>query len=374
MSIVGITSAEIVKINGTVKDFYGPVADAEVNIYDALGSNCDTNNCTSADVLSLRPIKTNANGNFQILINVSYEKTYNITVKKENYENTTKQLTLNNNSQNLSLEIDIRGIAKVEGVVVDAESGMTVKNAGVNILDKGYRTGDDGYFIFQNVSAETHSITIEHDDYETQSFVYDLQPGKNFKTIKISKAYTTKDYAARVYSNFPSVIIGSDETKKFNVYIKNIGTKDATFEILLLDTNQNFKYRILNQDNNEINKIFVPSGKTGNFYIEIKTPETIKSGEYKFRVKVGSENPAETTLIAKVIAGSTGTYDFDASSMYRGKAVNAGSEVKFEVNLNNNQSTDTFRLNAGVPNNWKYYITNAAVKKLLRLKLERMHR
>ncbi len=351
-------SAEIVKINGTVNDFYGPVGDAEIKVYDALGSTCESNNCPSADVLSLQPIKTNANGNFQILINVSYEKTYNITVKKENYENTTKQLTLNNNSQNSSLEIDIRGIAEIKGVVVDAESGMAVKNAGVNILDKGYRTGDDGYFVFENVSAQTHTITIEHDDYTTQGYPYDIKPGKNFKTIKISKAYTTKDYAARVYSNFPSVIIGSGETKKFNVNIQNIGTKDATFEIQLLDTNQNFKYRILNQDNNEINKIFVQSGKTGNFYIEIKTPENIKSGEYKFRVKVGSESPAELTLIAEVTAGSTGTYDFDASSMYRGKAVNAGSEVKFEVNLNNNQSADTFRLNAGVPKNWKYYITN----------------
>jgi hypothetical protein len=124
-----MTSAEIVKINGTVTDFYGPVGDAEIKVYDALGSECATNNCPSADVLSLRPIKTNANGKFQISINVSYEKTYNLTVKKENYENTTKQLTLNNNSLNLSLEIYIRGIATVEGFIVDAESGMTVKNA-----------------------------------------------------------------------------------------------------------------------------------------------------------------------------------------------------------------------------------------------------
>ncbi|MDI6730041.1 MAG: carboxypeptidase-like regulatory domain-containing protein, partial [Candidatus Altarchaeum sp.] len=195
MFIIGMTSAEIVKINGTIKDFYGPIGDAEIKIYDALGSNCQSNNCPSADVLSLQPIKTNASGNFQILINVSYEKTYNLTVKKENYENTTKQLTLSNNSQNLSIEIDIRGIAKVEGFIVDAESGMTVKNARVNILDKGYRTGEEGYFIFQKVSAETHTITIEHDDYETQSFVYDIQSGKNFKTIKISKEHTTKDYA-----------------------------------------------------------------------------------------------------------------------------------------------------------------------------------
>jgi len=358
MSVAGMTSAEIIKINGTVNDFYGPVGDAEIKVYDAQSYACETNNCPSADVLSLQPIKTNANGNFQILINVSYEKTYNITVKKEKYENTTRQITLNNNSRNLSLEIDIRGITKVEGVVVDAESGMIVKNAEVNILDKGYRTGDNGYFIFQNVSAETHTITIIHDDYETQSFVYDIPQKEKFRTIKISKTWTTKDYAARIYSNFPSIIIGYEETKKFNVYVQNIGTKDATFEIQLLDTQQNFKYRILSQDNNEINKIFVQSGKTGNFYIEVKTPENINIGEYKFRVKAGSESPAELTLITKVTAGSTGTYFFDVSSMYRGKAVKAGSEVKFEINLNNNQSADTFRLNAGVPDKWKYYITN----------------
>ncbi|CEG13030.1 hypothetical protein MSIBF_A3120001 [groundwater metagenome] len=152
-----------------------------------MGSNCATNNCPSADVVSIIPTKTNANGNFQILINVSYEKTYNITVKKENYENTTKQLTLNNNSQNLSLEIDIRGIAKVEGVVVDAESGMAVKSAEVNILDKGYGTGDDGYFIFQNISAGTQTVTIKHDDYETQSFVYDMQHGKILRQLKFRR-------------------------------------------------------------------------------------------------------------------------------------------------------------------------------------------
>lgn len=358
--IINTASAEIVKINGAVKDFYGAVGDAEIKVYSALNIDCSNNNtCLSADV-SPNPAKTDVNGNFQIFVVLPhpYEKTYNITVKKENYENTTKQITLNNEPENLSLEIDIRGLARVEGVVEDADSEMAVKNAGVNILDKGYRTSDDGSFVFENVSAETHTIRIEHDDYETQSFVYNIKPGKNFFRIKISKDYTTKDYAARVYSNYPSIIIGSDETKKFGVYMQNIGKKDATFEIQLLDKTQSFRYRILSDDENEINKIFVQSGKTANFYVEVKTPENVDIGEYKFRVKVGSDNPAELTLIADVTAGSTGTYSFDASSMYRGKAVDAGSEVKFEINLNNNQSSDIYKLNATVPENWKYYITN----------------
>ena len=44
--------------------------------------------------------------------------------------------------------------------------------------------------------------------------------------------------------------------------------------------------------------------------------------------------------------------------MYRGKAVTGGSEVNFEISLVNNDTDDIYRLNASVPVDWKYYVTN----------------
>jgi len=348
-------SAQAIKVTGTVVDFYGAVENAEVFVVDAKNSECETGSCRSENATD---DETDSNGNFEIYISPpDYDKKYNITITKEDYETKIKQVTLNSESQNQSLgEIELKGTAKVEGMIIDADSGRAIEDAFVTIMDKGNKTDESGEFIIENVTAETQTIRIEHDDYETQNFVYDIMPGDNFFKIEISKTYTEKDYAVSAYTNYPSLIIGAGETKEFEINIKNIGKKDATYEIELLETEDDFKYRILNKEENEINKVFVKSGEVVMVYVEVKTPEKVEKGEHEFKLRVGSGND-EVTLIADV-GEATGKYDFSASSMYRGKTVATGSKVTFEITLENNETDDIYHLEASVPGEWKYYITN----------------
>ncbi|MFN3527600.1 MAG: NEW3 domain-containing protein [Candidatus Altarchaeaceae archaeon] len=350
---LNFSSAQI-SINGTVKDFYGNVENAEVKVYDLTASTCDNETCP------LYVLHTDANGKFKFYVNAtSYDKTYNITVKKENYNTKTIQITINENSSNQTLEIYIEGIANVSGFLMDKDSGMAVKNARITILDKGTTTNEGGEFKIENLPAETVSIKIQHDNYGTINFVYDLHPGRNFIKLEISKQYTTKDYAVNVFTNYPSLIFSAGDTKRFRVNIKNIGTNDATYKLKIKDIDKKLRYRILNDMNEEINEIFVRSGETSTIFIEVKTPEDIEKGDYKFNLSVGSDEiKQEITLIVRVSEESTGSYGFEVSSPVRGKTVNAGDNVDFKISIRNNASNDIYKLGASVPKGWKYYVTD----------------
>ncbi len=357
-------SSETIKVTGTVTDFYNtPLNNADVRVIDAVNISCETGYCISAESTTA---STDSSGNFEIYISPpDYDKTYNITITKENYKTEIRQLILNAGSGNQSIgKIKLTTYGDVEGIIIDAESRSAVEDAYVTIMDKGDKTTSNGEFLIKNVTAKTSAIIIEHDDYETHNPVYDIKTGDNFFEIEISKLMN-KDYAVQAYTDYPSLIIGPGETKEFKINIENIGERDAVFSIELLETDENFKYLILNDDGDEIDKVFVKSGKIIKIYIEIKIPGNVDKGEHKFKLKVGSvdakssknSKSSEITLIANV-AGSTGKYGYGASSMYRGKKVAAGSEVKFEILLTNNNSDDIYTLNANAPIDWDYYITN----------------
>jgi uncharacterized membrane protein len=356
-------SADAINLTGKVVDSYGPVFDAAVTVRDALNDGCLNNgSCVSKNVTP-NPAKTDADGNFIIRIAPpDYPKGYNITIEKDDYETKTEQVTLFDGSGDKSLgEITLRGIANIEGFISDADSGRPVDDADVTILDKGGVTDSGGRFLIENVTAGKWTlVTVEHDDYEEQKFVYNLTPGDNSLEIKLSNTYSDSDYAVNVYADYPSLIIGAGETKEFEINVKNVGRKEATFELKLLDTDKSFRYRVLNADGDEINQIYAKSGGLVKVYVEVKTPENVEKGEYKFKLKAGSgsQKSGEVSLIANV-GESTGKYDFSASSMYRSKTVAAGGEVKFEVSLKNNNTDDIYRLGANAPSDWKYYVINA---------------
>jgi len=358
-------SAQTVEIEGIVVDFYGPVPEAEITIYDEHIVSCTNETCQSKDAAPNAPLlKSDRNGKFITYITPSYyPKTYNFSVVKENYDNKTAQMTLinpGNNSgnvtENRTLAITLLGRADVEGVVMDSDSGHSIEDADVTISDRGDNTDKSGYFNIGGIYAKTQTVTIEHDDYETQHLVYDIMPGDNFLKVEISKTDTNKDYAVSAYTNYPSLIIGSGETKEFEINIKNIGNKDATYDLSLSETEDAWKYRILNKKDDEINKIFVKSGQTEQVIIEVKAPEDAARGQHEFKLEVGSDK-AEVELIADV-GEATGSCGFSAFSMYRGKAVAGGSDVQFEITLESNDTDDIYRMNASVPGDWKYYVTN----------------
>jgi len=365
-------SAETVKINGTVNDLYNnPVEKAEVKIYDLISSTCGNGTCPLAVQF------TDANGYFWFSVNATdYDKTYNIAVKKQNYETKTVPITitnLNNNFANQSLNIQIKGIANVSGILMDKDSGMAIKNARITIMDKGTTTNEGGEFLTENVTAETTSIKVEHDGYETQSPVYDLTAGRNFIKLQISKQYTSKEYAVSVFTNYPALIFGTDDIKKFTVNVKNIGNMDATYKLEITNINKNLQHRILNDKDERIPKIFVRSGEAIKIFVEVKTPENIAKGEYKFNLSVGSDEVNNKITLIADVSGTTGSYGFEPSSAVRGRTVSAGQEVKFEISIQNNASSDIYKLNASVPYGWKYYIADTQGSEITEVEVTKDH-
>ena len=208
-------SAETIYVTGKVVDSYGPVADAYVKFVDAKNGGCETGSCISDNSTD---DETDASGYFEISISPDYNKKYNITISKDDYETKIVRITLNSTSQNQSIgEIEIIGIAKVEGIIIDEETGRVIEKAEVTITDKGDKTNDGGRFLIENVTAEKWTlIIVEHRDYEEQKFLYNITPGDNSFEIKLSKMYV-KDYAVSAYTNYPSLIIGAGETKEFKI-------------------------------------------------------------------------------------------------------------------------------------------------------------
>jgi len=358
--LILISGASAEFINGKIVDAYGEgINEVVVDAKESIPFSCTNGTCPSSYAF---PDTTDVNGNFELGIFPPYYLiTYNITLEKDYYESKKILITLDNSSENISLgDIVLVGYGTVKGKVVDFDNEGGIEDAEVTIGGMGYETESNGRFLIDGVSAKTHIIKIEHDDYEIHTMVYDVKSGEedyenDLGTIKLMKSLSNEDFAVSAYTNYPSLMIGPDETKDFEIIVKNVGRKDATFDISLDEMEEGWKYRVLNSEDDEIDKIFVKSGGTVSVYVEVKSPDDAGKGEHKFKVKISGGNTEELELVADV-GESTGKYGFSASSRYRGKAVASGKEVSFEISLVNNDSDDIYKLNASVPEEWKYWI------------------
>ena len=256
--LILIPGANAEYINGKVIDAYGEgVNEVEVDAKESIPFSCDANDtCPSHYVL---PDTTDVNGNFELWIFPPYYPiTYNITFEKDYYESKKILITLDNSSGNISLgNIVLVGYGTVKGEVVDFDNEGGICDAEITIGGDGYETESNGRFLIDGVSAKSHIIKIEHEDYETHTMVYDIKSGEgeyenDLGTIKLMKSLSNEDFAVSAYANYPSLMIGPDETKKFEITVKNVGRKDATFDISLDETKEGWKYRILNAEDDEI--------------------------------------------------------------------------------------------------------------------------
>ena len=357
--LIMVSGASAEFITGVVIDAYGDgVNDVEVNAKEYASISCDVND-TRYYVL---PDTTDADGNFGLHINPPYYPiTYNITFEKDYYGSKKVFITLDNSNESISLgEIVLMGYGTVEGKVVDFDDGRGIEDAEVTIGGVGYETKSNGKFLIRDVSAKTHIIEIEHEDYETYTMVYDVKSGEDdyendVDIIQLMKSLSNEDFAVSAYTNYPSLLIEPDETKTFEIIVNNVGRKDATFDISLVEMGAGWTYRILNDDDDEIDMIFVKSGGSVTIYVEAKAPGDAWQGKHKFKIEISGGNTEKIELTADVV-GNTGRYGFSASSMYRGKAVAAGEKVSFEISLESNTSNDIYKLDASVPLEWNYWI------------------
>ncbi len=339
------------EITGRVIDSYGnPINEVTITVNETI-SSCDGTCSTHRDT-------SDNNGNFRILVDSKAYSTYMIFLEKSKYQSKNIYLTLSNNSNKSLGDIVLLGYGTVEGRVVDMDSGRSVEDAKVTLDGETDYTSSNGIFLLKNISAQTNTLKITHKDYETYTRVYGITTGNNdLGDIKLIKSYADQDFAVSAYSPYPSLTIEKGGSGRFEIIVKNVGREDATFDISLLDTNAAWGYKILNEVDMEINKIFLKSGESTKIYIEVTVPETWIYGEQKFNVNVKGGNTERVTLYGD-ISKKKYEYSLSVSSSYLGKAVKAGDEIKYEITLINNGTEDIYWLNTTkVPEEWEYHIT-----------------
>lgn len=300
-----------VEITGKVIDSYGdPINEVTVTVNETI-SSCD-------GTCSIHRDTSDNNGNFRILVDSKAYSTYIVSLEKTNYQSKRIYLTLSNNSNKSLGDIVLLGYGTVEGRVVDMDSRRFIADAKVTLDGEIDYTSSNGIFLLKNISAQTNTLKITHKDYETYTQVYDIKTGDNdLEDIKLIKSYADQDFAVSAYSPYPSVTIERGKSGRFEIIVKNVGREDATFDIFLSETNAALGYKILNDADMEINRIFLKSGEFTKIYIEVTVPETWTYGEQEFKVNVGGGNTERITLHAD-ISKKKYEYDLSISSLYLG--------------------------------------------------------
>jgi len=102
--------------------------------------------------------------------------TYLVSIVHIDYDTTTFELELQNN-----LEIDIKLKSEKEnlliftGTVIDSISNQPITFASVTVNENTIVTDSTGTFKFDSLKVGTYQVSIEHIDYETTTFEFELQ-------------------------------------------------------------------------------------------------------------------------------------------------------------------------------------------------------
>ena len=346
------TNVFAAEITGRIIDNYGdPINEVKISLNETISScngECRIHRDTS-----------DRNGEFQIIVDAKDYSTYNLLLEKTEYQSKNIFLTVTNNSVKPLGDLVLLGYGTVEGRVVDIDSGRAIEDAKISLDGKTDYSDSDGDFFLKEISAQSNIIRITHDDYETYTKIYDIKVDENdLGEIELIKSYADQDYAVSAYSPYPSLTIETGGSEKFDVIIKNVGREDATFDVYLSNINTKWRYTVLNEEETEINKIFLQSGESAKIYVKVTIPSTWEGESQDFNVNVRGGNTARISMHADT-GGKKYDYGLTLSAPYLGKAVRAGEEVKYEIGLTNNGTEDIYQLNTTkIPEAWEHRITS----------------
>ncbi len=141
-----------------------------------------------------------------------------------------------NTKQKVNVLFEVSENATLEGYTY--YSGTTVPVSGVTVNNglSSYTTGTDGYYLFENIPAETYSITATKDGYDGYAMNVDIQGGNNNHTIELTSAlYTHNLYGNITNSNTGESIAG------VTVAVKN---PDGSLSQLTTESDFNGYYQI----------------------------------------------------------------------------------------------------------------------------------
>ena len=121
-----------------------------------------------------KEVKTDAEGKFTIS-EIPYTENQKLTVQSENYQESSKNVTLNQEKVTINVTLT-QLMGTVSGTVKDAQTKNPIPGSVVRLLGKEVNTeADGGYTFFDIPYIEEHEITVLDPDYKpfTHKFILD---------------------------------------------------------------------------------------------------------------------------------------------------------------------------------------------------------
>lgn len=245
---------------------------------------------------------------------------------------------------NITIKLD--RLFGISGTIVDASTGLPLKDASVTVTDKVTQryyagsTDSNGVFTVQ-VPNGYYSILVRYPNY------YPTQRDNNGAGYQVAdnEVYVGYIPAAALNSNtgnlegvqltadFPGMTVIVNESVSFDVKITNNGVVDKTYELAVKDAPPGWSVKFLS-GSGKINRVFVPSKGSLTFQVQT-TPQTAGTNMITIRAASGADN---NSLQLYVDAADETRYSLELSCPDN-ITLNVGDTTNLDVLVKNNGST-----------------------------------
>lgn len=314
-----------------VKDGQGPVGGVSVVVLDR-GTSILTNGTSITSTTGPDGIAS---------FNLPDGKYY-FTALKEGYSKKSVEGRVGNDS---TVTITLDRLYGVSGTVVDASTGLPVKDASVTITDKvsqQYYTGatdSSGVFTIQ-VPNGYYGILVRAADYRLTPRdnngagyqVLDNPLYVGYIPIPALSADTGNLEGVSLSCDFPGKTVKSNETVTFDIKIANNGVVDKTYSLVVKEAPENWNVKFYS-GTDIISKVYVESRGSKTFQVKT-TPLGTGSSVITIMAASGADN---SSLQLFIDTGKDQDYKLEFTCPDN-LSIDTGTNKNIEVTVKNNGS------------------------------------
>ncbi len=268
---------------------------------------------------------------------------YSFTAMKEGYASKSVFARVGVDG-NITITLD--KLYGVSGTIVDASTGLPVKDASITLTDKvsqKYYTGatdgggvftvqvPNGYYSVMVRAAEHRPTTRDNNGAGYQVLDNPLYVG--YIPILGLNGDTGNLEGVSLSCDFPGKTVKTNETVSFDIKISNNGAVDKTYSLSVKEAPPGWDVRFYS-GSDAINRVFVESKGSKSF--QVKTMP-LSSGSYT--ITVMAANGADNSSL-QLFADTSKDQDYKLEfSVPDNKTLDAGTSVNVEVIVRNNGSS-----------------------------------
>lgn len=271
------------------------------------------------------------------------DDTYSFTALKEGY---SKKSVEGRVGVDGTITITLDRLYGVSGTIVDASTGLPVKDASVTITDKvsqQYYTGPtdaSGVFTIQ-VPNGYYGILVRAADYRLTPRdnngagyqVLDNSLYVGYIPIPLLSSDTGNLEGVSLSCDFPGKTVKANETVTYDVKITNNGVVDKTYTLVVKEAPENWNVKFYS-GSDIINKVFVESKGSKSFQVKT-TPLSTGS----FVITIMAANGADNSSL-QLFVDTSKDQDYRLEfSCPANITLNTGTNTNVEVLVKNNGST-----------------------------------